>query len=39
MFWKIFFDSLMLIAIVLAIGWVVASLVGRAKKSADRGDG
>lgn len=38
MFWKIFFDSLFLIAIVLAIGWVVASLVARAKKSADGSD-
>jgi hypothetical protein len=34
MFWSIFFDSLMLIAVVLAAGWVVANLVARAKRSA-----
>ena len=29
MFWNIFFDSLILILAVLAIGWVIAALIGR----------
>ncbi len=33
MFWKIFFDSLILILGVLAVGWVVASVVRRGKRS------
>jgi hypothetical protein len=33
MFWKIFFDSLILILGVLAVGWVVASIVRRRKRS------
>ncbi|MGI9259337.1 MAG: hypothetical protein ACR2QQ_10905 [Gammaproteobacteria bacterium] len=38
MFWSIFFDSLLLIAVVLAAGWVVASLVARVKRSAGDDD-
>ena len=38
MFWAIFFDSLLLIAAVLAAGWVVASLVSRSKRPTDSND-
>ena len=33
MFWNIFFDSLTLILGILAVGWIIASLVGRRSKA------
>lgn len=33
MFWKIFFDSLILILGILAMGWIIASLIGRRSKA------
>ena len=38
MFWKIFFDSLILIGIMLAIGWIVARFIARTKSFSDDSD-
>jgi hypothetical protein len=38
MFWSIFFDSLILILAILAVGWVVSALIGRKESSRNTQD-